>query len=191
MINIALFASGVGSNVDNIIRFFKEKADYNISFVFSQNEFAPVLQKAQHLDVKTFHFPCLEDRSYFEEKLLTLLKEHSIDLVCLCGYMKIIGPTLLNQFPNIMNIHPSYLPFYQGRDAIKRAWDENASFLGVSVHWIDSGIDTGPLIMQKKFLRSSVHSFEQCQARIKELEFDLYPKAIMQFKEQKDTNEHL
>ncbi|HEM2792730.1 TPA: phosphoribosylglycinamide formyltransferase [Streptococcus suis] len=175
MKRIAVFASGNGSNFQVIAEQFE------VAFVFSDCRNAYVLERAEKLGVPTFTFELKEfsDKQAYEEALIQLLDQHQIDLVILAGYMKIVGPTLLAQYEGrIINIHPAYLPEFPGAHGIEDAWQAGVSESGVTVHWVDSGIDTGQIIQQVRVPRLADDTLETFEARIHEAEYQLYPAVL-------------
>ncbi|HEM3642022.1 TPA: phosphoribosylglycinamide formyltransferase [Streptococcus suis] len=175
MKRIAVFASGNGSNFQVIAEQFE------VTFVFSDRRTAYVLERAEKLGVPTFAFELKEfaDKQAYEEALTQLLDQHQIDLVVLAGYMKIVGPTLLAQYEGrIINIHPAYLPEFSGAHGIEDAWQAGVSESGVTVHWVDSGVDTGQIIKQVRVPRLAEDTLETFEARIHEAEYQLYPAVL-------------
>ncbi|MDD7565802.1 MAG: phosphoribosylglycinamide formyltransferase [Streptococcus suis] len=175
MKRIAVFASGNGSNFQVIAEQFE------VAFVFSDRRNAYVLERAEKLGVPAFAFELKEfaDKQAYEEAIIQLLDQHQIDLVVLAGYMKIVGPTLLAQYEGrIINIHPAYLPEFPGAHGIEDAWQAGVSESGVTVHWVDSGIDTGQIIQQVRVPRLADDTLETFEVRIHEAEYQLYPAVL-------------
>ncbi|AML45647.1 phosphoribosylglycinamide formyltransferase [Streptococcus suis] len=175
MKRIAVFASGNGSNFQVIAEQFK------VAFVFSDRRNAYVLERAEKLGVPTFAFELKEfsDKQTYEEAIIQLLDQHQIDLVVLAGYMKIVGPTLLAQYEGrIINIHPAYLPEFPGAHGIEDAWNAGVAESGVTVHWVDSGVDTGQIIKQVRVPRLADDTLETFETRIHEAEYQLYPAVL-------------
>lgn len=173
---IAIFASGNGSNFQVIAEQFP------VAFVFSDKPDAYVLERARILGVPAYHFElkAFETKQSYENALVSLLEEHQIDLVVLAGYMKIVGERLLAAYEGRMiNIHPAYLPEFPGAHGIEDAWDAGVAQSGVTVHWIDGGIDTGQIIQQVRVPRLAGDCFEDFEARIHEAEYKLYPEVLM------------
>ena len=172
---IAVFASGNGSNFQVIAE------NFPVAFVFSDHRDAYVLERAQNLGVKSYAFELneFETKVAYEEKVVQLLEEHKIDLVCLAGYMKIVGPTLLEAYEGqIINIHPTYLPDFPGAHGIEDAWQAGVTQSGVTIHWVDSGVDTGEIIKQVRVPRLANDTFQNFEKRIHEAEYELYPKVL-------------
>lgn len=175
MKRIAVFASGNGSNFQVIAEQFE------VDFVFSDRRNAYVLERAEKLGVPAFAFELKEfaDKQAYEAAIIQLLDQHQIDLVVLAGYMKIVGPTLLAQYEGrIINIHPAYLPEFPGAHGIEDAWQAGVSESGVTVHWVDSGIDTGQIIQQVRVPRLADDNLETFEARIHVAEYQLYPAVL-------------
>lgn len=172
---IAVFASGNGSNFQVIAEQFQ------VALVFSDHRDAYVLERANKLGVNAVAFELKEfdNKQAYEEKIVQLLDDHNIDLVCLAGYMKIVGPTLLEAYQGKMiNIHPAYLPEFPGAHGIEDAWQVGVEQSGVTIHWVDSGVDTGQIIKQVRVPRLKEDTIESFEARIHEAEYKLYPEVI-------------
>ena len=175
MKKIAVFASGNGSNFQVIAEQFP------VEFVFSDHRDAYVLKRADKLGVKSYVFELREfdSKMAYEQAIVDLLGEHQIDLVCLAGYMKIVGPTLLGAYEGrIINIHPAYLPEFPGAHGIEDAWQAGVSESGVTVHWVDSGVDTGKIIQQVRVPRLADDTIESFEERIHAAEYQLYPQVL-------------
>lgn len=115
----------------------------------------------------------------YEKAIVALLEKYDIDLVCLAGYMKIVGTTLLKAYEGrIINIHPAYLPEFPGAHGIDDAWEAGVDQSGVTIHWVDSGVDTGTVIKQVRVPRLAGDTIESFEARIHENEYKLYPEVL-------------
>ena len=175
MKKIAVFASGNGSNFQVIAEQFP------VEFVFSDHRDAYVLERADKLGVLSYAFGLkeFENKAAYEQAIVGLLEEHQIDLVCLAGYMKIVGPTLLSAYEGrIINIHPAYLPEFPGAHGIEDAWNAGVEQSGVTIHWVDSGVDTGKIIQQVRVPRLAEDNLESFEVRIHEAEYELYPEVL-------------
>ena len=175
MKKIAVFASGNGSNFQGIAEQFP------VEFVFSDQRGAYVLERANNLGVKSYAFELREfdSKEAYEQAIVDLLEAHQIDLVCLAGYMKIVGPTLLAAYEGrIINIHPAYLPEFPGAHGIEDAWQSGVSESGVTIHWVDSGVDTGKIIQQVRVPRLADDTIESFEERIHAAEYQLYPQVL-------------
>lgn len=172
---IAVFASGSGSNFHALAQAFPAE----IKLLFSDKTEAYALQRAQQLNVSAANFTLksFADKQSYEEALVVLLHEHQIDLVCLAGYMKIVGPTLLQAYEGrIINIHPSYLPAFAGSaHALEESWQAQEG-LGITVHWVDSGVDTGEILAQQQL---DYHpEFAEYEKKLHQAEHELYIKVV-------------
>lgn len=175
MKKIAVFASGNGSNFQVIAEQFP------VEFVFSDHRDAYVLERAEKLGVTAHAFELKEFDSKvdYEKTIVDLLEKYDIDLVCLAGYMKIVGTTLLKAYEGrIINIHPAYLPEFPGAHGIDDAWEAGVDQSGVTIHWVDSGVDTGTVIKQVRVPRLAGDTIENFEARIHENEYKLYPEVL-------------
>lgn len=175
MKKIAVFASGNGSNFQVIAEQFP------VEFVFSDHRDSYVLERAEKLGVTahTFELKEFDNKAAYEEAIVALLKKYDIDLVCLAGYMKIVGPTLLAAYEGrIINIHPAYLPEFPGAHGIDDAWEAGVDQSGVTIHWVDSGVDTGKVIKQVRVPRLADDTIDSFETRIHENEYKLYPEVL-------------
>lgn len=176
---VAILISGRGSNMESLINLsFKE--NLKIEFlVVSDNPEAEGLKKAEKLNVKTVVIKNLKKgwkmEREGEEELLKILKDFSPDLILLAGFMRIIPPNVIEKYYlKIVNIHPSLLPSFKGKDAQKQAFDYGVKVSGCTVHFIDMGVDTGPIIDQRCVDISKAKSVEEVSNLILEKEHQLY-----------------
>ena len=184
---LAVLVSGRGSNLQAIIDSIeKEELDADISIVISNTKDAMALSRAERHNIKTtFINPAdyLSKRA-FDTALIEKLKEYPIDLICLAGYMRILGEEVIQTFKEkIINIHPSLLPAFPGLKAQKQAIEYGVKFSGCTVHFVDSGIDSGPIISQTVVPIYDNDDEKSLAKRILEQEHHLYPKAIKMVKE--------
>lgn len=182
MKNIAVFASGSGSNFQAIIDAVKNgELEANISLLVSDKVGAFAIDCAKSEGIPFFVFTAKDYaiKEEYEAEILKELKDKEIDFIILAGYMRLIGSTLLTEFEGkIINIHPSLLPAFPGKDAIGQALDAKVKVSGVTVHYVDAGMDTGPIIAQKPVEISEVETKESLQAKIHGIEHELYPAVI-------------
>ncbi|MEQ2527799.1 phosphoribosylglycinamide formyltransferase [Bacillaceae bacterium CLA-AA-H227] len=178
MKKIAVFASGSGSNFQAIL---DARLDAEISLLVCDKPQAFCVERAKKAEVPTFVFQAKEyaSKEAYELEILHALKEHGVELIVLAGYMRLIGPTLLQAFEEkIVNIHPSLLPAFPGKDAIGQALEAKVKVSGVTVHYVDAGMDTGPIIAQRAIELSEDETKESLQTKIHRIEHELYPKVI-------------
>ena len=189
MKRIAVFASGTGSNflaLNDALNIDKSVAE--ITLVVSDKPKSLVVKNAHKLNINVFSFnpEKYKKRVEYEKNILLKLIENEIDFIVLAGYMRIIGKTLLSKFEKkIINIHPSLLPSFKGIDAIGQAIDYKVKITGVTIHYIDEGVDTGEIIAQQAINISSLNSREEIETEIHKIEHQLYPKAIISLLEEK------
>jgi phosphoribosylglycinamide formyltransferase 1 len=179
---VAVLLSGRGSNFAAMVRDSrKADANFSIRLVISDRQDAPGLKKAARFGIPAYHinpkqFP---SKAVYENEICAHLERENIELVCLAGYMRLIGPELLQKFPGrIMNIHPALLPSFPGLDAQKQALHYGVKVSGCTVHFIDAGTDSGPVIAQKAVLVRADESEETLSQRILRQEHRLYPHVI-------------
>ncbi|MFD1021034.1 phosphoribosylglycinamide formyltransferase [Thalassobacillus hwangdonensis] len=182
MRRLAVFASGTGSNFDAIAAEIERGAvQAEISLVVCDRPGARVIEKAEAQGIETFVFSAKDypDKAAYENELLTACREKGIEWLILAGYMRLIGPTLLEAYENrIVNIHPSLLPAFPGKDAIGQAFDKRVKVTGVTVHFVDAGMDTGPIIDQEAVRIDENDTRETLQKKIQAVEHRLYPAVI-------------
>ncbi len=175
----AVFISGTGSNLKNLIKFsLLKKSPIKVSFIVSNNIKAKGLNFAKKYKIKkkTYNF---KNKKLSEKLILGDLKKNEINLICLAGFMKILSAKFIKKFNgNILNIHPSLLPKYKGLNTHKRVIENNERFSGCTVHYVNSSLDSGKIILQKKILISKKDTPTTLKKKILKQEHILYPKAI-------------
>lgn len=182
MANIAIFASGNGTNAENIIRYFADSGSIKIAAVFSNKEKAPVLEKSKNLQVPAFYFKREDFSSGYP--ILEILHELHIDGICLAGFLCMVSPILLKAFPKrIINIHPSLLPKFGGKGMyglnVHRKVIENAEKeSGITIHYIDEHYDQGEIICQATCPVLPTDTPEELASRVHSLEYKYYPLVI-------------
>ena len=186
---LAVLVSGRGSNLQAIIDSIdREELDAHLSIVISNKKDAMALKRAEQHGIKTIFIDpsnYLSSKEY-DKALVLKLKEFSIDLICLAGYMRILGEEVVQTFEKkIINIHPSLLPAFPGLNAQKQAISHGVKFSGCTVHFVDSGVDSGPIILQTVVPVHDNDDEKSLSKRILEQEHYLYPKAIKMIQENK------
>ncbi|HIX69422.1 MULTISPECIES: phosphoribosylglycinamide formyltransferase [Enterococcus] len=180
----AVLASGNGSNFEAIITASKRgQIPGTLALVFSDQPEAFVLQRAQAHQVPATSFTVKEKggKQAYEAALLALLKAEKIDYLVLAGYMRIIGPELIAAFPSrIINIHPSLLPAFPGLHGIEDAFKYGVKVTGVTVHFVDQGVDTGPIIAQQAVTIGKLDTLDTLEEKIHQVEHRLYPAVLQQ-----------
>ncbi len=182
MRNIAVFASGTGTNFIKIHEaILNREIDAKLNFFFSDKKNSQALKKANEFGLNTLALSLKDftDKQAYEERILVELEKHEIDLIVLAGYMKIIGSTLLEKYSKkIINIHPSLLPAYRGKDAIIRQHANQEKKMGISIHYVDNGIDTGEIIFQKSINVEYPIKLSELETKIHEIEHKYYKAVI-------------
>jgi phosphoribosylglycinamide formyltransferase-1 len=178
-VNIAVFISGTGSNLFNLIKYSKLKnSKYTVKYVFSDKKNAEGLKF-----VKKFKIPYeilnYKNKKNAEKKSLKSLKLNKIKIVCLAGFMKILSATFIRSYKGkIINIHPSLLPKYKGLNTHQRVLDNNEKYSGCTVHFVNAKLDAGKKILQKKVKVNKNDNAKILAKRILRQEHKIYPLAL-------------
>ncbi|KMM35779.1 phosphoribosylglycinamide formyltransferase [Guptibacillus hwajinpoensis] len=189
MTKLAVFASGSGSNFEAIASAIENgELDASISLVVCDRPGAKVEKRAEAfgIPVLSFYPKSYESKADFETFILQQLNEAGIEWIMLAGYMRLIGPTLLQGFEGrIVNIHPSLLPSFPGKDAIGQAFEAGVKLTGVTVHFVDEGMDTGKIIEQDYVRIDENDTKENLGRKIQAVEHVLYPAVIRSLLQEK------
>lgn len=187
MVKIGVLISGGGTNLQAVIDGCENKSiNGEVRVVISNKENAYGLERARNYNIKAI---CEKD----EDKIIEVLKENEIELVILAGYLKIVSPKLVNEYRNkIINIHPSLIPAfcgkgYYGEKVHQGVIDYGAKVTGATVHFVDEGADTGPIIMQKTVEVKQDDDIKKLAKRVLEVEHEILTKSISMFCENKLT----
>ena len=175
----AVFISGKGSNLENLIKFSKKKiSPISINLIISNTSYAKGLKysKKYNIQKKVILF---KNKKLAEKKIFKILLKKNIDLICLAGFMKILSRNFIKKFKGkIINIHPSLLPKYKGLNTHKKAIENNDKYAGCSVHFVTAKIDSGKIIMQKKLKIQKRDTIYSLAKKVLKKEHLLYPAAI-------------
>ncbi|WP_226683066.1 phosphoribosylglycinamide formyltransferase [Sutcliffiella horikoshii] len=181
---IAIFASGNGSNFQAITDACRKNLlDATPALLVCDRPGAFVVERATAADIPYFAFApkSYQNKEEFEGHILRELARYEVDFIVLAGYMRLIGPTLLNAFKGrIVNIHPSLLPAFPGLDAVGQALDYGVKLTGVTIHFVDEGMDTGPIIAQQAIEVGPDDIREILEKKIHEVEHSFYPQTLQQ-----------
>lgn len=187
MINLGILVSGSGTNLQAIIDTIEAKRlDAKIKIVISNNPDAFAIERAKKYHIPTFiiqdsHFPSREES---DKHLVEILKSHSVDIVILAGFMRLLTPAFIRAFPmKILNIHPALLPAFPGLHVQKKAVECGVKFSGCTVHIVDEGVDTGPIVIQAVVPVYDDDTEKTLTERILKEEHRIYPQAIQFFSE--------
>ncbi len=181
MKRLAILLSGRGSNFEAIADSIQQgRLPARIEVVVSNLASAAGLEKARRRRLKTLVIPSRGvQREEYDRSLVFELRRHRVDLVCLAGFMRILSPVFVRSFPNrILNIHPSLLPAFPGLHPQRQALEYGVRFSGCTVHLVDEGVDSGPILLQSAVPVLESDDEESLAARILAEEHRLYPQAI-------------
>jgi phosphoribosylglycinamide formyltransferase-1 len=182
MKNLGILLSGRGSNFEAIVRNVSagKIRDAQIAIVISNRADAGGILKARELGLKALVIPSKgKAREEHDREVVAALQQHKVDLVCLAGYMRLLSPWFVKQFPQrILNIHPSLLPAFPGLEAQEQAFAYGVKVAGCTVHFVDEELDHGPIIVQKAVQVLDTDDEHTLAARILEQEHSAYPEAI-------------
>ena len=182
MVNVAIFASGSGSNFEQIVKSELKYANIKLLVVDKENAYA--ITRATQLDIPYVYVnpKAFANKAAYEAQVIEYLNSYEIELIALAGYMRYIGETLLVAYPNrIMNLHPAYLPAFPGGHSILDAFEAKVSETGVTIHYVDGGVDTGPIIHQEKIIMDPNWDLETLEQHVHALEYKMYPSVLDQF----------
>ena len=179
-IKTAVFISGTGSNLKSLIKFSKlKKSPISINLIVSNDSKSKGLQYGKIFKIKKKIF-AFKKKHIDEKKILFELKKNRIDLICLAGFMKILSKTFINNFNGkILNIHPSLLPKFKGLNTHERALKNKEKYSGCTVHFVNSKLDSGKIILQDKVRINKNETPKTLAKKILAKEHKLYPKAIL------------
>ena len=182
---LAVLVSGFGSNLQALID-QTQNLDINgeIVLVFSNNENAYALQRAKKYGIKSASFNPgqFESRQQYDKELLALLKNEKIDLIVMAGYLLLVGREIIREFSGrIINVHPALLPSFKGIHGIKGAFDYGVKVTGVTVHFVEEELDTGPIISQEAVIITAGDTQETLEEKIHKIEHKIYPLAVKYF----------
>jgi phosphoribosylglycinamide formyltransferase 1 len=179
---LGVLISGRGSNLQAIIDAVQDRRlDATIAVVVSNRADAAGLARARHAGIDTIHLNPRDhaDRHAYDSALVEMLQQHQVGLVCLAGFMRLVGRPLLDAFPNrILNIHPSLLPAFRGLDAQRQALEHGVRVSGATVHFVVEELDAGPIVLQAAVPVLEADTVETLAARILVEEHRIYPEAI-------------
>lgn len=182
MKRIAVFASGNGTNFQSLIDAQKNNhlvGRINLLVSDKPNAYVNTRAKTEEIPIFSFDPKQYINKEAYESDIVEILHEMKIDYIVLAGYMRLIGPILLKAYNNrIINLHPSLLPSFRGKDAIEQAINYGAKFTGVTVHFVDEGMDTGPIIKQKVVAIEGNDTIESLTDKIHKVEHQLLLEAI-------------
>ncbi|MGX8851286.1 phosphoribosylglycinamide formyltransferase [Amedibacillus sp. YH-ame10] len=183
MVSIAIFASGNGSNFENIVNQIQAKKVTSAvcKVLIVDKEKAYAIQRAKQLQIPCVYVNPKEyaSKEDYETKILEILQSYGVQLIVLAGYMRFIGRVLLNNFDQrIINLHPAYLPAFPGAHSIQDAFEAKAEYTGVTVHYVDEGVDTGTIIHQEKIIMDPSWTLETLEEHVHAMEYKMFPEVV-------------
>ena len=186
MIRVAIMASGTGSNAKALLSCERDISDVSIDLIITDQLQAGVINIAQEFSKKCLVIPKEQKTKEEHENLIAMaLAEHQIDWIFLAGYMRILSPRFIKKYfdksiqqSRIVNIHPSLLPHYRGLNAYERAFEDQSEATGITIHFVDAGMDTGKIILQKRFEYNPSEGLEAFKKKGLSLEHQLYPQVL-------------
>lgn len=182
MLRLGILVSGAGSNLQAIIDgVARKEIPADIAVVISDVAEAYALKRAaKHGLPRVFLDPALfRDREAYDRELAAILHAEKVDLVALAGFMRLLSPFMVRQFPGrILNIHPSLLPAFPGMNAVAQALAYGVKVSGCTLHFVDEGLDTGPILLQEAVAVEEGDTVESLHQRIHKVEHRLYPRGI-------------
>ncbi len=193
LLNLGILISGRGSNMESILKSIKKKKiPINAAVIISNKPDAKGLKIAEKLGVsiEVIESKGFKNRWEYDKKIISTLIKYGVTpkngLVCLAGFMRIISPEFVKKYKNrIINIHPALLPSFPGLDSQKQALDYGAKYSGCTVHFVDAGMDTGPVIIQAIVKVKENDTVETLSKRILKEEHKIYPEAVNLFARKK------
>lgn len=179
MADLAVLASGNGSNFQAIIDALRGSAHRVVGLISDQPN-AYALERAHRTEVPGRLISYADGKVAAERELRSVLAQLQPDLIALAGFMRILSPGLVDEFPHrIVNIHPSLLPRHRGLHAIERALEAGDRRIGITIHYVDAGVDTGPIIEQRSLERDPAWTVADAETAIHTLEHETYPRVLV------------
>lgn len=178
---VGVLVSGTGSNLQALLDTVHGRDGIEIACVGSNREDALALERARRADVPTGVFAAgpRAERAERDARMADWLEQHEVDLVVLAGFMEILDAAFIDRFRmRIVNVHPSLLPAFPGVRAIEQALEYGVQVTGVTVHFVDEGVDSGPIILQEAFPLPYHRDIEAVETRIHQIEHELLPRAV-------------
>lgn len=182
MVRLVVLASGSGTNFENLVLASqRENLGFCIPLLLTDRPKAYALERAKNLNIPAFcvNYAACASKIQAEEEIIRCLRAHDIQFIGLAGFMRILSPKFLASYPKkIVNIHPAYLPEFPGKDGIGEAFRAKAVQTGVTVHYVDEGVDTGEIILQRRLAIHPEWDMNQLESAVHSLEYQLYPEAL-------------
>jgi phosphoribosylglycinamide formyltransferase 1 len=178
---VAVLISGEGTNLQAILDQVHGREQIEVACVASSRAGARGLERAQRAGIETgvFEIAAHEDRAARDRELGDWLERREVDLIVLAGFMELLGPEFIRRFEHrIVNVHPALLPAFPGVNAVEQALEHGVKVLGVTVHFVDEGVDSGPIILQEAFELTYPSAIAEIEERVHAIEHRLLPRAV-------------
>jgi phosphoribosylglycinamide formyltransferase-1 len=176
---VGVLVSGAGTNLQAVLDRVHGREGVEVVAVASDQPGAPALERAARAGVPTAEFPLADDRRTRDAAIADFLEEHGVELVVLAGYMALLDPAFLARFPgSVINVHPALLPAFAGLHAVEQALDYGVKVFGVTVHFVDEGVDTGPVIAQRAIELPDAVEPAAVREALRPLEHDLLCETV-------------
>lgn len=181
MANCIVFVSGKGSNLVQIHQYLQNTPHW-VAGVITDKPQCGGAEYARKQGIPLLVADYSQGKEVAEQTIINWIHEQpQIKLLVLAGFMRILSESLIKEFENkIINIHPTLLPKHPGKNGLSRSIESDDDSLGITIHYVDEGVDTGPIILQESFLRSNDQTFEQLEEKIHQIEHRLYPKVVVE-----------
>ncbi|HEV7363291.1 MAG TPA: phosphoribosylglycinamide formyltransferase [Solirubrobacteraceae bacterium] len=180
-LRVAVLASGTGTNLQAVLAAVHGREGIEVVAVAGDEPAAPALERARSagVEVGVFEQDAFPDRAERDAAMAAWLVERDVELVVLAGYMRLLSEAFLSRFPDrVINVHPALLPAFRGLDAIQQSLDYGVKVFGVTVHFVDQGVDSGPVILQRAIELPDAADAEAVHDLLRPLEHELLPEAI-------------
>jgi phosphoribosylglycinamide formyltransferase 1 len=180
-LRLAVLASGTGTNLQAILDSVHGREGIELVAVAGDEPAAPALERARiaGVEIGVFEQDAFADRAARDAAMAVWLADRDVELVVLAGYMRLLSEAFLSRFPDrVINVHPALLPAFRGLDAIQQSLDYGVKVFGVTVHFVDSGVDSGPVILQRSIELADAADAEAVHDLLRPLEHELLPEAI-------------
>jgi phosphoribosylglycinamide formyltransferase-1 len=180
-LRVAVLASGTGTNLQAVLEAVHGREGIEVVAVAGDEPAAPALERARSagVEVGVFEQEAFADRAARDAAMAAWLADRDVELVVLAGYMRLLSEAFLSRFPDrVINVHPALLPAFRGLDAIQQALDYGVKVFGVTVHFVDQGVDSGPVILQRAIELPDAADAEAVHDLLRPLEHELLPEAI-------------
>ena len=176
---VAIFASGSGTNLQAIIDAKLETIEIVVVFSNKPDAYAIERAKKHNIPVEIIDHKSYQEREDFDRAVIKSLEQYNLDLIVLAGYMRILSPVFVRAYKSkIINIHPALLPSFPGINSGRQALEYGVKYTGVTVHYVDEGVDTGPIILQQIVKIEDTDTEESLLEKIHQVEHQIYPEAV-------------